>query len=363
VVDGTIRFGLSAIKGCGTGAAEAICAARQRDGEFRSLFDLCERVDAQICNRTTIETLIKAGALDSVGAKRSQQMAVVDRALQSGASASADRRSGQKNLFGADDADEEDAGAANDLPKLPEWREKEKLASEKEVLGFYLSSHPLTQHEKTLAAYCTHNTTELAGLTHRTEVMVGGLISAIKFSHTKNARAGTTQTKYAMFDLEDTSGAVRSILWPDQFALHGDLVEADRIVVVRGVVDRRPGSEEVNLIVNELIPLDELKARYTGGVIIRVDEQKHGERGLAQLREILRGYPGKKTLRLRLALADGTGVELACDNRRVEPNMEMQRRVDELLGPGNFRLITEPPKVSASPPRGGNGRDRAMAGR
>ena len=161
----------------------------------------------------------------------------------------------------------------------------------------------------------------------------------------------------------DTSGAVRSILWPDQFALHGDLVEADRIVVVRGVIDRRPGSEEVNLIVNELIPLDELKARYTGGVIIRVDEQKHGERGLAQLREILRGYPGKKTLRLRLALADGTGVDLACDNRRVEPNMEMQRRVDELLGPGNFRLITEPPKVSASPPRGGNGRDRAMAGR
>ena len=363
VVEGTIRFGLSAIKGCGTGAAESICAARQRDGEFRSLFDLCERVDAQTCNRTAIETLIKAGALDSVGAKRSQQMAVVDRALQSGASASADRRSGQKSLFGADDTEEEESGAAADLPNVPEWNEKEKLVSEKEVLGFYLSSHPLTQHEKTLAAYCTHSSTDLAGLAHRTEVMVGGLLSAIKFSHTKNPRAGTTQTKYAMFDLEDTSGVVRSIMWPEQFAAHGHLVEADQIVVVRGAIDRRPGSEEVNLIVNELIPLEELKTRYTGGVIIRVDEKKHGERGLEQLREILRGYPAKKVRKLRLMLADGTRVELACDKRRVEPNAEMQRRVDELLGPGNFRLITEAPKVSAAPPRNGYGRDRAMAGR
>ncbi len=363
VADGKIHFGLSAIKACGVGAAEAIRMVRQRDGEFRSLFDLCERVDSQACGRATIETLIKAGALDSLGAKRSQQMAVVERAMQSGASALADRRSGQKNLFGQDDAEEEDAGAVANLPKLPEWDDKEKLVSEKEVLGFYLTSHPLAQHQKTLAAYCTYSTTDLAKLTHRTEVMVGGMISAIKYSHTKNPRAGTTQTKYAMFDLEDTSGIVRSILWPEQFAAHGHLVEADHIVVVRGSVDRRPGSEEVNLIVNEVIPLEELRARYTSGVIVRIDEQKHGERGLEQLREILRGYPGKKMLRLRLALADGTGVELNCADRRVEPSSEMQRRVDELLGPGNLRLITEPPKPASGPPRGGYGRDRAMAGR
>ena len=363
VAEGKIHFGLSAIKACGTGSAEAIRTARQRDGEFRSLFDLCERVDPQSCNRATIETLIKAGALDSLGAKRSQQMAVVERALQSGSSAVADRRSGQKNLFGSDDAEEEDAGAVVNLPNVSEWDDKEKLSGEKEVLGFYLTSHPLAQHQKTLATYCTHSTTDLAKLAHRTEVMVGGMLAAIKFSHTKNALAGTTQTKYAMFDLEDTSGIVRSILWPDQFASYGHLVEADRIVVVRGSVDRRPGSEEVNLIVGEVIPLEELRARYTGGVIVRIDEQKHGERGLEQLREILRGYPGKKRLRLLLALADGTGVELNCADRRVEPNAEMQRRVDELLGPGNFRLITEPPKPASGPSRGGYGRDRAMAGR
>ena len=138
-----------------------------------------------------------------------------------------------------------DRGTAN-LPEMPEWDDREKLAAEKEVLGFYLTSHPLAEHDATLSAYCTHTTAAAATLPPRTEVDLGGMLASIKFSHTKNPRSGSTNTKYAMFDLEDMDGIMRCIIWPEEFANYGHLVAADAILVVRGAIDRRPGSEEAN---------------------------------------------------------------------------------------------------------------------
>ncbi len=335
-----IHFALSAIKGCGGSAGEAIVSERQRSGPFRDLFDFCERVDATACNRAAIETLIKAGAFDSFGARRSQLMAVLDRALQSGAAALADRKSGQKSLFA--DIEEETTAAAVQLslPDIPEWEEREKLLQEKEVLGFYLSSHPLEEHRIAFETFCSHNTAELGELPDRSEVTLGGMISSIKFAHVRKLRPGATATKYANFDLEDLHGAVRCILWPDDFAVCGELVQADAILAVRGVIDRRGGGDEVNFIVNELIPLDQLDARYTRGLIVRLHEEKHGERGLTQVREVLRGYPGGCEVQLVLCLNDGTRVQLKSGNMAVEMNMEMRRRLDDVLGPGNIKLLT-----------------------
>ena len=172
---------------------------------------------------------------------------------------------------------------------MPEWAERERLSAEKEVLGFYLSSHPLAEHEETLTSYCTHNTVEAAALSHRTEAVLGGVLASIKFSQTKNPRPGSTATKYAMFDLEDTAGMMRCIVWPEEFATHGELIKADAIVALRGVIDKRPGSEEANFIVNEVVTLPDLATRCTRGVMIRVDEEPHGVRGLEQLYEILPG--------------------------------------------------------------------------
>ena len=348
VVEGKICFGLSAIKGCGTAAATAIADSRRGDGPFRSLFDFCERLDPSVVNRSAIETLIKAGAFDSLGAHRAQLFAAVDRAVQSGAAAAADRRSGQMGLFDDADDKEEDAAGTASLTDVPEWDERDKLAKEKEVLGYYLSSHPLAEHRATLDTYCSHTSEEAAGLKHRTEVVLGGMIAAIKFSHTKNPKPGNP-SRYAMFDLEDVAGIMRCILWPDQFVHFGDMVQPDAIVVVRGLIDKRPGSKEANLIANELIPLEDLAKRYTRGVMIRVMEEGHGRQGLEQLYEILRGYPGSCELQLVICLADGSRVPCACDKLRVEVNPEMRSRVDQLLGPGNFRLLT-------SRPGGGNGR-------
>jgi DNA polymerase-3 subunit alpha len=223
------------------------------------------------------------------------------------------------------------------------------LLMEKEVLGFYLSSHPLEEHRRTLQTYCSHSTSDLAGLSDRTEVMLGGMISAIKTAHVRNPRPGNTATKYVNFDLEDMAGTIRCILWPEPYTQYGEMVKPEAILVARGSIDRRGGGDEANLIVSELIPLDQLDARYTRGVMVRVDEQRHDARCLQQLREIVRGYPGGCELQLLLCLADGSRVVLKSAEMRVEVHPEMRARLDDLLGPGNVQLLTEAR-------RNGNGR-------
>jgi DNA polymerase III subunit alpha len=143
-----------------------------------------------------------------------------------------------------------------------------------------------------------------------------------------------------MFDFEDAEGMIRSICWPDLFATCEPLVKPDNIVVIRGAVDKRPGSEEANLIVNEIIPLDELSGRFTRGMQIRVDEAENGPAKLQQLYEILRGYPGRAELQLELHLADGSRISCACDRLALNITPEMRSRIDTLLGPGHVRLLT-----------------------
>jgi DNA polymerase-3 subunit alpha len=357
VHEGKIYFGLAAIKGCGGSAATALAAERRKNGPYRDLFDFCGRLDSSTVNRTAIESLIKAGAFDKCGGSRAQWTAVLDKALQAAAAVLADKKSGQKGLFG----DEEEEPAANGkpgsshLPNVPEWDQRQSMAAEKEVLGYYLSSHPLDEHRETLETFCTHNTVEAAALSNRTECMLGGMIASIKFSHTKNPRPGQVNTKYAMWDFEDMAGIMRCILWPEDFAKHGHHVEADKIVALRGVIDKRPGSEDANFIVNEIIPLENLESRYTKGIIVRVDELKHGERGLDDLFEILRGYPGACDVQLVLALADRSRVVLAADGVKVAFGNELRERIVSYLGEGSFRVQTAEFKPTQQAPKYGRG--------
>jgi len=341
VAGGKVFFGLGAIKGCGLAAAEAIVADRRARGPYRGVFDFCERLDPGAVGRAAIEALIKAGAFDGLGARRSQWFQVAEKAVQAGAKKASDRRAGQRGLFDDAGAEQQGPAAAAHLPDVPEWQDREKLAKEKEVLGFYLSSHPLAEHEKTLAEFCPHTTAQAAELKHRTEVMLGGMLSAVKHAHTKNPQPGRP-SKYATFDLEDMEGSLRCILWPELFVQYGHLVQADAILAVLGAVDKRPGSDEANLIVSELIPLEELPARYTRGISVRLFENVHGTQGVEQLYEILRGYPGHCGLELRICLSDGAQVPCQCERLRVEINEEMRRRVEELVGRENVRLVAAP---------------------
>jgi DNA polymerase-3 subunit alpha len=159
-----------------------------------------------------------------------------------------------------------------------------------------------------------------------------------------------------MFDLEDMNGLVRCIVWPEEYANFSSLVEADAVLVVRGAVDRRPGSEETNLVVNELIPLDDLPHRFTKGIVLRLNENQHSREDVVRLREVLRGYPGNCEVQFQVWLKDGSRVSMRSDKLRVSLDAEMRTRIDDLLGPGNLRLVAAPPKPGPPAPRNGAGR-------
>ncbi len=290
--------------------------------------------------------------MDSFGARRAQLAAVIERALQSGASALADRRSGQKSLFG--DIGEEREAPTVSLPDIPEYPEKDRLVAEKEVLGFYRSSHPLDEYAAKLAQFCQHTTANIPKIPDRAEVTLGGMLSAIKFAHTKKPRPGSTATKYANFDLEDREGTIRCIVWPEEFVEFGDLVQPDAVLFARGTIDRR-GGDEANLIINKLIPLDQMEARYTTGLIISLDERINDSSTLKTIHEIVRGYPGQRELHFDLSLSDGSRVQLRSQRLQIDITPELRSRVDELLGPGHVQLITAPPPPTAKP-RNGNRR-------
>ena len=344
VADGKIHFALSAIKACGGSTAISIEQERKKNGPFKDIFDFCERVDPQACNKSAIETLIKAGAMDCFGAKRSQLVAVIEKALQAGAAVQADKKSGQASLFGAFEDEVEDSAAQSVvLPEMDEWPDREKLLYEKEVLGYYLESHPLAEYEPKLATFRTHTTDSLGGVKDRGEVILGGMISSIKLAHTKNPKAGQP-SKYANFDLEDMQGAIRCIMWPKGFAEHGEKVQPDAVVLAKGKIDRRGGGDEANLIIDELIPLNDLDNRYTHGMRIRLNEEDHDRDVIVRLKEVLRGYPGKQELLFSMQLLSGDVVHLKSDRIKVHVNPEMRTRIDDLLGAGNYRLMMSKPR-------------------
>ncbi|MCU0709406.1 MAG: DNA polymerase III subunit alpha [Pirellula sp.] len=336
-----IQFGLSAIKGCSATAAEAIARERDARGEFKDIFDLCNRVDPVALGRTSLEALVRAGALDCFKARRSQLIAVIDKALQGGAASAKDKRSGQLSLF--EDLDAQDTAPAVTLPDIPEFPEKERLAMEKEVLGYYLSSHPLAAHERLLKSFCTHNATTAKRLANRTDVWMGGVVSSIKLAHTRNPKPGKP-SKYANFDLEDLEGIVRSIAWPDIYEKFADVIQPDAIVLIRGRIDKR-GEEEINLIVDEVIPIQEADQKFTSGIHILFDENRHSETMIQDIQEILRGYPGEREVTISVLLSGGSTVHVQAGKQRVAIENELRQRLDDLLGEPSHRLIFHKPKA------------------
>jgi len=359
VASGKIHFALTAIKGCGTSTAEAIVHSREKKGPFKDLFDFCERIDTSECSRSTVESLIKAGAMDDLGGHRAQLLQGVDRALVSGAAAQSDRRRGQKTLFDAIE-DEQEAEPAN-LPDAPEMQYRDQLTAEKDVLGFYLSGHPLADHAKQLTEFCTHPTNRLNATRHRDPVIMGGMISAIKPAHVKKPKSKDAPTKYVNFDLEDLQGTVRCILWPGEYVHYGHLVQNEAIVLIHGAIDKGAG-DEANLIAKRITPVNELDSLFTGGLCLHVREARADgdltspagseppEKKLQTIFEILRGYPGDKKVEMVLELEDGVLVKTTCHKLKIDISDELRTRLVDALGQQQVQNITAPPSAASYGP-------------
>jgi DNA polymerase III subunit alpha len=341
VADGKIYFGMSAIKGCGGSAAEAITRERLKNGPFLDIYNFCERVDATQCGKAAIESLIRGGAMDCFVAHRAQLMAALEKALQGGASKLKDRKTGQMSLF--DDFEEVVEVAKIAMPDVPEYPEKEMLSMEKEVLGYYLTAHPLSEYETTLKAFCSHNSISAKTVKKRDEVLMGGMISSIKIAHTKNPKPGQS-SKYANFDLEDMEGYVRGICWPDGMEKYGDMIQADAVVLIRGTVDKR-GEDEFNLVVNEIIPISDADTKFTTGIHISYDQVNHHPDMIQKIREILRGYPGPRDVLFAIKLETGETVHVKSSKQKVAISPELRARLDDLLGSESHRLLMTKPKL------------------
>ena len=341
--EGKIHFGLGAIKGVGTKALEAIIAARVKDGPYSGLDDLFERVPLQVVSQSCVEALIKAGAFDPLGGRRSQWLAVLPRAAQAGQSVQEDRKRGQRSLFDSfgeapsNGNGSSKATATLSLPDIPELPDVERLAEEKKVLGFYMSSHPLTRQAGLLQALATHRIADLGSVPEKGEVILGGMISSVQVKNVQKSRSGLT--RMAKLTFEDLTGSVPAMLWPEEFARLEEFVKNDQISFVKGTLDRRRDPAE--LIINKIIPLSRGPAELSKGVVITLRKGVTQEEQIQRLLRQCRIRPGNLDVYLevlgiegfrRAIYKAGSALKIRYDERLIP---DLEAAVDS----GNVRLL------------------------
>lgn len=351
VRDGKLLFGLTAIKGVGDDAAAEIVRAREEKGPFKNIFDFYERIDPKIVLRGTVDSLLKAGAFDPFGLKRSQLLFQFDKAYKSALSVNEDRQKGQKSLFELldDQPGNEEENIEQDIldgvPDIPEWDDKEKAENEKEVLGFYLTTHPLNGYQDKIKTFASHTISEARSLPDRTNVILGGMISNSRIGTTKNKREGAPNT-YATFDLEDTEKTIRSILWPQQYELWGSNVQNGSMVIAIGRMEKNRVNEgEANLILDRLLSLEEAEKQLTRGVLIKISETDTPEETARLLYDLLKTYRTNGSgsdLEISIRFRDGRTALFKCPQFHVHINDEMKKRVIERFGKEAFQLIAVP---------------------
>jgi len=357
-VDGDqVRFGLAAVKGIGVRAVQAITASREKVGAFRDLYHFCQNVDLRLVNRSSIEALIKCGAFDSLGAHRAAMMAALDRAIALGQSAAADRRSGQLSFFDAfGTGDDEPQGEAR-FPNVEPWSEAQLLAAEKDTLGFYITSHPLTHYGRELASLASPAGVSLAALEEfnpAASVTVGCMIASVRVTVTKTGRS--TGRKMAVLTVEDITARCDAVVFADAYERLADLLTPEAMVFIIGSIDRR--RERVSIIVEDVIPIDRAIEQLTGSVTLRLPPAVTGEY-LRRVHDVLVRHRGNCPVFFRLRPA-GRGDVLTT----VRPDKQWfvkptRRLVDELVGLGGEENLLLRPKLPNGTRRPANGLRRA----
>ena len=342
VIEGNrIAFALTAIKGIGAPVAQEILSARTKQGPFSDLYDFCERVDQKLVTATVIENLIKSGGFDSVPGTRAQKSWILQKALQAGGQVQSDRRRGQRNFLAELDSESEEKEIIP-LPDVPDWPENEKLRFEKELLGFYSTSHPLARHQETLQSFRTHSIKELSELPAGTQVIAGGMVGSIKYSNTRRSRTGNT--RFAMFDFEDDSGVLRGIIWPDDFVRNSEYLSEDTVCMVRAQVDR--SREEPNLIISEIVLLERAAEVFAEAVLVSLQSGLHTVSDVNYIASVVEKVPGHCPLYLEVLCPSeqdgkpGQRVLLKSANQRVAPIPELVSQLNEVLGENNVRFMS-----------------------
>jgi DNA polymerase-3 subunit alpha len=317
-----IRFGLVAVKNVGESAIEAIIESRA-DEEFSSLFDFCERVDLKKVNKRVIESLIKCGAFDSTGAKRSQMLAALEDALDYGQRVQKERLDPQIGLF--DGTVNPQVINAPALPEIEEWSENRRLAFEKESLGFYISGHPLKRYEDLLDRFTNANAISIKEIKNGGAVRIGGLIRSTKIINTKRGDL------MAFVTVEDLHGAVEAIVFSRVYANVSDLLVEDSPVLIQGQVQK--DEQSVKILAEKVVAMDKAEETWTASIHFNLEISRTDREALEKLHRILEKYPGTSRAYLHLRSPDNTDSIIALpDSLKLAAGGALTREVNELLG-------------------------------
>jgi DNA polymerase-3 subunit alpha len=342
----SIRFGLAAVKNVGGNAIESIMKARgEVGGRFKSLWEFCEKVDLRVMNKRVIESLIKAGALDALG-KRGALMAAVDKAMERAQKAQKDAAQGQSGLFGLFDEGPKGRGQGGDeLPKVADWEEGERLANEKEVLGFFVSGHPLDKYAEKLrnlsGVISTADALERKPAERRwgqqtdpsDEIQVAGMILGLRVQKSKR-----DQKQYAQAALEDATGKIDLICFSRDYEKLSEQLKMEAPVVVRGVL---MGDEDAapKISVSSIVALEDMQVKLPGGVRIRINLDRATEEMLAGIKSAADAAPGPGKVMVHLEKKGEYAVILEPEGMSVAADKGWVERVEELVGKGSVQAV------------------------
>jgi len=340
VADRRIRFGLGAIKNVGAGAIESILAGRHAGGSYRSLVELCERIDLRLCNKRVIEALVDAGACDSLGGHRAQLVAALDATFAEAQARQAERESGQHALFGEETPSPEPR-APN--PDVPPWTEHERLAREKAVLGFFISGHPLDRYRAEVELFGTRTTATL-GQWSEQKARIAAVVTVVKRQISKKSGA-----EYARLTLEDFHGTAEALVFPEAWAKLNEVIRPDGVLLLSGGYSGRDRDEEqAPFIVEAAQPLDELKTAGAIAVALRWSPlaPPPPETGRA-VAALCAAHPGPAPVLVEWeennghpGLASGvSAARLRSRSLRVAVDDELLGALRDLLGPDRVHLV------------------------
>lgn len=319
-----IRFGLAAIKGIGEVAVQSILETRQRDGKFTALAELCQRVDTRTVNRKVLEALIRSGACDTFGETRATLFSQIDRTLARAQSIIYDRQRGQGSLF--DTLSEKAEDKEEKFARLPEWSQSELLAAEKELLGFYVTGHPLTPYAPLLEKYCLHTSVTAAQVAPRTVTRIGGMIGAVQQGFSKKSGK-----PYAMVTLEDLEGAVQILCFNENFDKFRDLLKVGTPVLVIGEVNN--DEDKPKIFPQEIMLLEDAPRKYTKQVHLRLHTSHLTPEKLEEAKGLASSHPGKIPLYLCFRYPTGEAVFIETHEKFwVAPTRQLQQQADDIFG-------------------------------
>lgn len=313
VIGNSIRFGLEAVKGVGAAAIESIIEARNEEGPFASLVNFLHMVDSRKVNKKVIESLIKAGAFDSLDTSRAGAMELMEKTLNGNSRTIA---LGQQSIFGSASEDTTESNR--------EWDEFELLKHEKEALGFYITGHPLTKYGKQLEKINAKKTSELEDVNDGEEVLIGGILRTIKKIQTRSKAE-----IMAYCTLEDADGSIEVIVFPQLYRASLPIIQKDMLLLVKGTIDKT--EKGIKIVSTEISRLDDLEAKK-GRVEINFKHPLSNSSGLQILRSLLSGCEGEYPLYLRISLKDAEA--LISTALKISPDHEMINKVEEIAGKG-----------------------------